>query len=876
MNLVAGIVAHVDSGKTTLAEGIMYKCGKIKSPGRVDHGDCLLDNYAIERKRGITVFAKEAECSYGGVDFTFLDTPGHVDFSAETERTFSVLDVAILVIGCKDSIAGHTKTLWKLLKSYNIPTFIFVNKMDLAGADKDTFFEILTNELSDNIIDFSSMPDWSSGTLENMSLCDEGLLDEYTLTDSLTKESISDAIGRRKIFPCIFGSALKNEGIDTLLSAISKYMPAPVYIDEFSARVFRVARDGAARLSFVKITGGYLQVKDTVHTDAGEVKINEIRKYNGASFKAVSRVEAGEVCALVGPDSVKAGDVIGAEGKSFNPILVPVMAVKIAGHEEEDLSACYKNIQILSEELPELNVGFDEVNREINIYIMGDVQLEILASLYHERYGSNITFSEGSIVYRETIASCVHGIGHYEPLKHYAEVHLMLEPGEPGSGVTVSSVVSTDDLDYNWQKHIMTHVEEKQHIGVLTGAAVTDVKITVIGGKAHNKHTMGGDFRQATYRAVRQGLMQAESVLLEPFMHFELELPTTLIGRAMSDVRKYHGTIETNVCNGEMSLLTGNAPMKDMMSYGREVNAYSKGYGHFTFEVSGYMPCHNSDEIIDAAKYNPETDIANPAYSVFCSHGAGVNINWNEVKDYAHVQCDDIFDRLSASEMTNQAADNIEVKSYKPKEKTSGRVQSISIEEIEEIYKTTYRQSKEDFSPIRYSKYEQVHKKSVEKEYVYKPIERKEKYLLVDGYNVIFSWPELRDIARDNLEGARDVLIRECSNYQGSTGYTVIVVYDAYKVKGNPGSIEKYDNIYVVYTKEAETADSYIEKTVHKLAKKHDIIVATSDGLEQMIIYGEGAVRMTSLELMSEMERERNRLSLEGYVDRGGYEHEYK
>lgn len=859
-NLVIGIVAHVDSGKTTLAEGILYTCGKLKSPGRVDHKDTLLDNFDVERERGITVFSKQANVIYNETNISLLDTPGHVDFSAEMERTLQVIDAAVLVVSCMDGVAGHTATLWKLLNSYKIPTFIFVNKMDQNGADRDAVFGLLRSKFGDELIDFTKYSDFNENTKEEMSLCSEKILDEYMATGSILTESIAEAIYDRKMFPVLFGSALHIEGVKEMMEVITTFSKTKEYPKEFGARVYKITRDNNGnRLTHVRITGGSIRVKQTV----GEEKINQIRIYDGAGYETVDEVHGGMVCAFTGLDSYRAGDILGGEKYKTTPILLPVLLYKVIVPSDTDPFICYKNMQNIAEEIPELDLSWDEGHKEINVHVMGDVQIDILTGLYKERYNSIIEFGNGNIVYKETIADYVLGTGHYEPLRHYSEVRLLMEPGERGSGITVSSAVATDDLDLNWQRLIMSHVEEKVHRGVLTGSALTDVKITIIGGKAHLKHTEGGDFRQSTYRAIRQGLMKAKNVLLEPIMEFELELPTVLVGRAMSDIQRLNGNFDAPVVNGDNTIIKGKAPVASMMGYGREVSAYTKGMGHFSYEVCEYAPCHNTEEVIASIGYEPDEDTANPSFSIFCAHGAGFPVMWNEVDAMAHVNCEDIYNKLTGIEAVREDVDERDLYSAKVSRKVSSAVTGISLDEIEQIYQNTYHKSKEELLPYRFTGYEK--KKANEsagkqKPYVYKPVQRKDKYLLVDGYNIIFAWPELNSLSKVNLDSARDALVDICCNYCGSVGGNLILVFDAYKVKGNPGSIQKINNIYVVYTKEAETADQYIEKTVHAMAKNNDIIVATSDGLEQMIIYGEGATRLSAREFKEEVERENNRL----------------
>ncbi len=865
--LVVGLVAHVDSGKTTLAEGILYTCGKRRVLGRVDHKDTLLDDFEIERERGITVFSKQAQVVFNEVDITILDTPGHVDFSAEMERTLQVLDVAVLLIGANDKIQGHTETLWKLLNTYNIPVIVFVNKTDMPDTDKSAIYESLKTKLSDNIVDFSfvSGTHLTEETIDELSMCDEALMEEVLDKGSVEWETVTNGFMSRKIFPLIFGSALYLDGVDTLLNHLTNLYVGKRYPEEFGARVYKITRDDdGGKLTHIKITGKSLRVKDKI----GEEKVNEIRIYNGAGYDNVSEAHAGEVCAIKGIEAYKIGDGIGFEENRKEPLLVPVLKYRVMPDEKEDISICYKNLVTLAEENPELNVSWNETLREIHVSVMGDVQTDVLKRLYKDRFDRIITISEGSIVYKETIANSAEGIGHYEPLRHYSEVHLFLEPLPAGSGIVCQADVGVDDLELNWQRLILTHLEEKKHKGVLTGSELTDVKITVIGGKAHAKHTEGGDFRQATYRAVRQGLMCCENVLLEPYIDFELVIPTDMVGRAMTDIQKAGGSFEPPIPNGEMSSITGNGPVATLYNYGREVSSYSRGFGSFSINVSGYKPCHNAEEVVAMLNYDPEEDLNNPSSSVFCAHGAGYLVPWFEVPSNAHIDCSDKVAALLGIQYESEYDDLTYVAPVTNKHAYRQSEMTISLEEIEEIYQNTYKKSKEELTPYRYIGYEKKPKKAetVEKEYKYKPVERKEKYLLVDGYNIIFAWPELQELSKVNIDSARDALIDLCCDYQGSKGVTLILVYDAYKVKGNPGSVQKINNIYVVYTKEAETADQYIEKTVHQMSKKCDIMVATSDRLEQMIIYGEGAMRMSAREFRLEVLHEKDRLRSDGYI----------
>ena len=866
MTLALGLVAHVDSGKTTLAEGILYTCGKKRTLGRVDHGDTLLDDRDIERERGITVFAKEAGVRYKDVDITLLDTPGHVDFSAEMERTLGILDTAVLLIGANDKITGHTLTLWRLLNTYKIPTVIFVNKTDLIGTDRSAIYESLKG-LSDNIVDFSyaQNSDNREQFYEELSLCNEDMLNEYLENAHASDESIKNAFERRELFPCVFGSALKLDGIDRLLDLIIDLKPEKTYSDEFGARVYKISRDkDNVRLTHMRITGGTLNVKDRL----GEEKADRIQIHNGSGYENVSQAVAGQICVVSGIKNSKAGMIYGTKQKEQQPLLMPVLSYKVTPDDSEDVNACLERLRALSDELPELNVSWQESHSEIHISVMGDVQTDIVKRIYHDRYDKDIKISEGSIVYKETIAGPVEGIGHYEPLKHYAEAHLFIEPLERGSGLEFASDVSTDELDLNWVRLILTHLKEKQIRGVLTGSLLTDARITVIGGRAHTKHTEGGDFRQATYRALRQGLMSAQSILLEPYMEFVLRVPSESLGRAMSDIQRYDGSFEAPFTENDMSVLKGCAPVATMFNYSKELSSYSKGLGSMDVNITGYRECHNTQEVMETIAYDPEADINDPSSSVFCAHGAGFIVPWYEVKDYAHVDCSDKINKMTGSalmEDNEQAMSPVRnIPDY------TGRERTISGEEIEQIYKSVYHKSGEELLPYRDMSYfkKEVSYKKLEKEYVYKPVAKRDSYLLVDGYNVIFADEGLSKLANDNIDSARDALIDICCDYQGSKGISLILVFDAYKVKGNPGTVLKVNNIHIVYTKEAETADQYIEKTVHEMAhkKNYDIMVATSDRLEQVIIYGEGAVRISSREFMEDVRRERERLRSEGYI----------
>ena len=852
--LILGILAHVDAGKTTLSEALLYTTGNIRKLGRVDHKDAFLDTYSLERERGITIFSKQAQLKWKNeneeINMTLLDTPGHVDFSAEMERTLQVLDYGILVVSGSDGVQGHTETLWKLLKRYNIPTFIFVNKMDLAGSDKNHIMENLKSRLDTNCVDFSDYEKSDDNFLENVATCDENVLENYMDTGEISNEEITNLIAERKVFPCFFGSALKLDGIELLLNAMANLTKNKSYPDEFGARVYKISRDSQGnRLTHMKVTGGVLKVKDVINDE----KVNQIRIYSGNKFETKDSVKAGEVCAVTGLENTRPGQGIGdQEGESI-PVLEPVLTYQIILPEGCDAHNTFNKLKQLEEEDPQLDIVWNENLKEIHARLMGDVQIEILQSLIKERFDIDVTFGQGSIVYKETIKNKVEGIGHFEPLRHYAEVHLLLEPGEPGSGMVFETACKEDDLDKNWQRLILTHLYEKQHVGVLTGSHITDMKITLIGGRAHAKHTEGGDFRQATYRAVRNGLKQAESVLLEPYYEFTLEVPTENVGRAMNDISQMKGEFETPKTNGEVTEITGYAPVSTMSGYITTVNTYTRGRGRLYCKLAGYMPCHNASEIIMEINYDSERDVENPTGSVFCAYGAGFNVEWDKVKDYAHVTTDNLKDNDY-----EEPEKFVPVKQPEPGKKWQMGASYAEDKELQAIFE-------KQFGPVKrrlanetgfgYT-YNQGSGKKTQKKYVYKENKNKKnekKYLLVDGYNVIFAWKELNELAQVNLDGARLKLMDIMSNYQGYKQCELILVFDAYKVKGNIGEVSKYNNINVVYTKEAETADTYIEKVTNEIGKKYQVTVATSDRLEQMIVLSRGAVRMSSNELLQDV-----------------------
>ena len=843
--LVVGILAHVDAGKTTLSEGLLYAGGALRKLGRVDHGDAFLDTGPLERERGITIFSKQAVLPLENVEITLLDTPGHVDFSAEMERTLQVLDCAVLVISGTDGVQSHTRTLWRLLARYQVPVFLFVNKMDLAGADREALLEGLHSALDGGCVDFSQD---AAARDEAVALCGEEALEQFLERGAVDEDTISALIRERKVFPCWFGSALKLEGVAGFLSGLARYARPPEYPAQFGARVFKISRDGqGVRLTWLKVTGGSLRAKAVLsgekEGEPWQEKADQLRLYSGEKFTPLEEAQAGTVCAVTGLTRTWPGEGLGFEAEGEAPLLEPVLTYQLLLPKGDDPFTVLPKLRQLEEEDPMLRVVWDEKLGEFHVRLMGQVQLEVLRRLLHDRFGLEADFGAGSILYRETIADAVEGIGHFEPLRHYAEVHLLLEPGERGSGVRVSSACPTDALDLNWQRLILTHLLEREHPGVLTGSPLTDVKITLVAGRAHLKHTEGGDFRQATYRAVRQGLMQAESMLLEPYYDFALELPPASVGRAMSDLQGMGGSVEGPEGAGELSLLTGRAPVAGLRDYGREVAAYTRGEGRLTCTFGGYGPCRNQEEVVAALGYDPERDEANPAGSVFCEHGSGYYVPWDQVKDHAHV---DSGLRLGEEEGAAEV----------PPSPAGGRAgyQGPSLEQDKELlslFEKTYgKVERQGFQPVKKPARTELSGKYSIREQKSGP-----EYLLVDGYNIIFAWEELSAVAREDVAAARAMLLDILANYRGWRRCEVILVFDAYKVKGSPGSVEKVNGVYVVYTKEAETADAYIEKTTYDLSRDHRVRVATSDGLEQMIILGHGALRLSARAFRAEVEQ---------------------
>ena len=854
-HICIGLLAHVDAGKTTLAESLLYHTGAIRKMGRVDHQNAFLDTYELERARGITIFSKQAGFTLGDREVVLLDTPGHVDFSAEMERTLQILDYAVLIIGGTDGVQGHVETLWRLLRQYKIPVFLFINKMDQDGADPAEILKELQGRLDEKCIDFTaSQP--QEEFMENLAMCDETVLETYLEEGEISEKQIRELIARRNVFPCYFGSALKSQGIQEFLKGLETYTKVPDYPDTFGAKVYKISRDEkGSRLTHMKITGGSLKVKQVLSGEDWEEKADQIRIYSGAGFEAVKEVPAGAVCAVTGLTRTHAGQGLGIEQASGEPLLIPVLNYEIQLPEECDVHQMFLKLRQLEEEEPELHIVWNPQLNEIHAQVMGEVQIEILKNMIQERFGISVEFGSGNIVYKETIEEPVEGTGHFEPLRHYAEVHLLLEPGEPGSGLEFAVSCSEDMLDKNWQRLILTHLEEKAHKGVLTGSDITDMKITLVAGKAHLKHTEGGDFRQATYRAVRQGLRKARSVLLEPVYEYRLEVPSDIVGRAMTDIQKMYGTFQGPEIEGEMSVLTGVAPVVTMGGYQSEVTAYTRGRGRLSCTLKGYQPCHNAEEVIEAAGYEPDADMENPTGSVFCAHGAGFVVKWDEVDTYAHIQ----------TELGLEESDQETILHTQPAQpyKSFDEIR-LDQEELEEIFTRTYGPIRRERNAFQKTSRTVTAPTSPRKS---KPKEPEKEYLLVDGYNIIFAWEDLNELAKVNIEGARNKLMDILCNYQGYKKCTLILVFDAYKVEGGQGSVQKYHNIHVVYTKEAETADQYIEKTVHEIGRKYHVTVATSDALEQVIILGQGADRLSARNLREEIQRMKEEIR-EDYIEK--------
>ncbi len=839
--IVFGILAHVDSGKTTLSEALLYRCGDVRNLGRVDHGNAFLDNNTMERNRGITIFSKQAIVHHGETEFVLLDTPGHVDFSAEMERTLQVLDYAILVISGTDGVQSHTETLWQLLIRYHIPTFIFINKMDISFLARESLMKELKAKLSRGCICFDTSSEDS--IFEELAECNETMMNAYLDNGVVNKADIIDAIRQREVFPCCFGSALKLQGVDALLDIIDGYTKQPSYPDSFGAKVYKITRDDQGnRLTHLKVTGGTLKVRSLIEGPEWEEKINQIRIYSGTKFTTVDEIAAGSICAVTGLTHTYAGEGLGNERNSSAPLLEPVLTYKVLLRPENDVLTVLSQLRKLEEQDPQLHIVWNEHSQEIHLQLMGDIQLEILKTMILEQFGLDVGFNHGSITYKETISAPVLGMGHYEPLRHYAEVQLLMEPAERGTGLQFGVDLQRDSLDINWQRLVLTHLEEKTHIGVLTGSPITDMKITLVAGKAHLKHTEGGDFRQATYRAVRHGLRNAESILLEPWYDFRLEVPNDCVGRALTDLQRMECS-ETEQITGELTTtLSGSAPVAKMRDYHKEILNYTRGKGRLSCISKGFFPCHDPEDVIRAIGYSADADVDNSADSVFCSHGAGVVVKWDEAASHMHCDSgirfgesqraeDDISD-LSQQQMISQ---------YKQRMATD--------KELMEIFERTYGKINRDPRRAMHNEKQPEHKKIPK----LAPLPKGPEYLLVDGYNIIFAWDELKKLAKDNLDLARNSLINILCNYQGFRQCNLILVFDAYKVKGNHREIEKIGGIDVVYTKEAETADMYIEKVAHKLGKDHRVRVATSDNVEQLIIMGSGGIRVSASEFYDEV-----------------------
>ena len=830
-NIVIGILAHVDAGKTTLSEAMLYQTGAIRNLGRVDHKNAFLDTDIQERDRGITIFSKQAEMTYKDTKLMLLDTPGHVDFSAEMERTLQVLDYAVLVISGREGVQGHTVTLWKLLQKYEIPVFLFINKMDLEGADRAQILEELQSSLSAGCLDFEDLEE------EQAAMCEEGLLEEYLETGHISVPSIRTSISNRKIFPCYFGSALRMSGVEGFLDGIVQFTEEPSYPQQFGARIYKITRDPQGmRLTHMKITGGTLSVKETLDLpDAPGVsgeKVNQIRIYSGGKYQTVQEAEAGTVCAVAGLEHTHAGQGLGVEESENRFVLEPAMSYGVLLPDGADVHRTLQQLKQLEEEDPQLHIAWNSQTEEIQIQLMGEVQLEILKEMIRQRFDLELEFGEGKVAYRETIAKPVIGAGHFEPLRHYAEVHLLLEPGDPGSGVVLDTACREDLLDRNWQRLILTHLAERDFPGVLTGSPLTDVKITLLAGRAHLKHTEGGDFRQATYRAVRQGLRKTQSILLEPWYDFELEVPQDMTGRAMADIQRMGGSFELPQTRGDLSLITGKAPVSEMKGYMAEVNSYTRGYGHLSCSVAGYEPCHDAEKVVEEIGYRVDEDTENTADSVFCSHGAGYLVPWDQVDDHVHI----ILDRSVLPDQN----------------KTMGRPEensrSIGAEDFAGMPEAPLQKRTQGSIGPRVIEGEQGYQKT-------KSAEIRKEYLVVDGYNIIFAWEELKSLAKTSMDAARTALIEILSNYQGYRRCKVIVVFDAYKIKGGERRQEKHGSVDVMFTKEGETADTYIERLTYEMNGKYRVRVATSDRQEQIIALGNGAFRLSASELKGEIER---------------------
>lgn len=835
--LVIGILAHVDAGKTTLSEAMLYQCGSIRKLGRVDHKDALLDNFDLERERGITIFSKQARMQYENLELCLLDTPGHVDFSAEMERVLQVLDYAILVVSGLDGVQGHTQTVARLLEEYRIPTFIFVNKMDIAHKEREDLLMDIRQKLGDGAVDFQN-PD-SEEFFDQIAMCDEIAMEAFLKHGTVEKDRIIDLIAGRRVFPCFFGSALKLSGVTELLRGLKDYTRPMQYPGEFGARIYKISRDEQGnRISYLKVTGGSLKVKTFLESE--QEKINQIRLYSGAKFESVDEVFAGDICAVVGLSHTRSGGGLGYEHVGNAAVLEPILRYQILLPEGCDPFPMYHKLLQLEEENPELHISWEEQLKEIHVSLMGEIQLEILKRVIADRFLVDVSFGIGNIVYKETLLEPVEGVGHFEPLRHYAEVHLLMEPLPQGSGLEFAAKVSEDELNLNWQRLILTHLAETEHRGVLTGSAITDMRITLVAGKSHLKHTEGGDFRQATYRAVRQGMKRGKSILLEPVYRFHIVVPAECVGRVMSDMERMGGSFAAPLQENGEAIFDGVVPVSELGNYMTQISGYTKGRGRMTLQVEGYRPCHNTEEVMEQIGYDSEADIAHPTGSVFCVQGTGFYVNWDEVEEHMHLP--GYFE--NRKEQSDKAV-NV------PRKPQSSQAFD---KELEEIMKREFGERKTRI----YRETKTIHASGVDSGERYRRQSLKapvEKYLLVDGYNIIFAWEELNELAKDNLDAARGTLMDILCNYQGFDDEKLILVFDAYKVKGNRGEVMKYHNIDVVFTKEAETADMYIEKVTKEIGHKHQVRVATSDGMEQVIILGHGAMRISAREFKQEVDQ---------------------
>lgn len=871
VHICAALLAHVDAGKTTLSELMLYKRGVIRSLGRVDHGDTFLDTDQMERSRGITIFSKQAELEIGEKKVSLLDTPGHVDFSAEMERCLQVLDYAVLIISAADGVQSHTETLWMLLKQYRIPVFLFVNKMDQPEADRGRVMEQIRQRFGSECIDFSQdKEDRDDAFWESIAMTDEALLEKFLETGRIEETEIAEAVSTRRLFPCYFGSALKDTGVDGLIDGLTQYMRCPSYPQTFGARVFKITRDAmGTRLTHMKVTGGTLRVRTLLSDEAWEKdeKVNQIRIYNGDKYRTVEQVQAGEICAVAGLSDTKPGDGLGIDRLPVRPMLEPVLQFKVDPPPKPDIRTVLSKLRILEEEYPEMHVAWDEQLQELHVQLMGDVQTEVLKNIIRERFDFEVEFSQGDVVYLETIADTVEGVGHFEPLRHYAEVHLLMEPLPRGSGLVFANKCSQDQLSLNWQRLILMHLSEKKHRGVLTGAPITDIKITVAAGRAHNKHTEGGDFRQATYRAVRQGLMQAQSVLLEPYYAFSITVPRAALGRVMTDVQQMRGRSEPPLLTEETACLKGTAPVIEIRNYAKELAAFTGGHGRILLQFAGYDVCQNAQEVMERKGYDPGHDLSNSPDSVFCGHGTGYIVAWDEVPMHMHVesvlaaQKENVFDTQAFGEQQRRLAQKGQEKPLKFGQEDA---------DLKAIFERTYGPVKDRARQAERTVRTAADKGSQEAQNA-QPWKQKmqggREYLLVDGYNIVFAWEELSALAKDHIDAARGKLMDALCDYQAVRQCTVILVFDAYRVKGNIGQVQQYHNIQVVYTKEAETADQYIEKAAHRLGRSDDVTVATSDGLEQLIVWGQGCRILSARQLKEELERVRQDLR-EAYLDK--------